>query len=139
LQTLVRLVRSKIALFEFDGCCLEYINEVIGLLNKAEFNSLELYEVACKLYSLFYNKFKEAIEILEHAKKDPNQAYLCLTKIAAIKALHLKKFDEGLKNCHEALNLYPSNGSGLVEKCLIFRTIGDIYFGQKKYCDSEVF
>jgi tetratricopeptide (TPR) repeat protein len=135
-ETLVRLVRSKMSLYEIDDCCLEYINEVIGLLNKAEFNSLGLYEIAVELYSRCNNKFEEAIEILEHAKKDPNQAYLCLTRMGAIKAEHLKKFEEGLQNCHEALNLYPSKGGGQVEKCVIFMTIGDIYFGQKLYHDS---
>jgi tetratricopeptide (TPR) repeat protein len=137
-ETLVGLFRAKMALSEFDDCCLEYINEVRSLLYKAEFKSFKLIEMACILHTE-YKKYEEAIEILEYAKKDRSQAYICYTKMATIKAEHLNKFEEGLQNCHEALKLYQSKGGGQYEKfekCMIFMTIGEIYFGQKNYHDS---
>jgi tetratricopeptide (TPR) repeat protein len=134
-ETLVDLVRAKTDLSEFDDCCLEYINEVRSLLNKAEFNSFKLMEIASNL-SLQFKKFEEAIEFLECAKKDPRQVYLCLANMARIKAVHLNKFDEGLQHCHEALNLYQFKEGAQFEKCLIFGTTGELYFRQKNYHDS---
>jgi tetratricopeptide (TPR) repeat protein len=137
-ETLVDLLGAKSDLSEFDDCFLEYINEVRCLLNKAEFNGGDLWGLASDL-SLQFKKFEEAIEILEHAKKDKqlNQAFMCLILMAKIKVDHFKKYDEGLQNCHEALNLCQSmEGGGQFEKCVILRTIGDIYNDQKKYHDS---
>jgi tetratricopeptide (TPR) repeat protein len=134
-ETIVGLVLAKIALSEFDDCCLEYIKEVRSLLDKAELNTLHLFEIASDL-SYQFKKFEEAIEILEHAKKDPNHEYVCLIKMAKIKADHLKKFDEGLQNCHEALNLCQSMEDAQFQKCVVFRILGETYFGQKNYLDS---
>jgi tetratricopeptide (TPR) repeat protein len=138
-ETLVKLVRAKMALSEFDDCCLEYINEVRSLLNKAKFNSWQLMEIAQGLASRF-KQFEEAIEIYGHVikiceKSDPIQAGQCLTEMGFNKA-SLMKYDEGLQKLHDAKNLFQSNGGEQTDITRTLVLIGDLYKRQNKFRDS---
>jgi tetratricopeptide (TPR) repeat protein len=139
-DTLISLVLAKMALSEFDDCCLEYINEVRSLLNKAVSFSLEkLSNIAAALGAKF-KKYEEAIEIYEHVIKncithDPIHAATCLNDMALVKSI-LKKYNESIEHRQEALNLFQSNGGGQNEISDTFIMIGDQYSCQKKYHDS---